>query len=184
MHWPDALHVDGPVYTSARHDSGAHTVVFAGYLRQAPAPSHFPSVPQLAAVMSTQMLCGSAEPAVVSVHRPVEQVRQAPVQTVLQHTPGPPATSATQCRFWQSSLAAQGCPSTFGPQLPLASHAMPSAQSALVVQRELQVPFAHRYFSQLLDSDGSHAPRPLQLLALFIDVAPEQVDAPQGVDAG
>jgi hypothetical protein len=110
-------------------------------------------VPQVAAVMSTQVPRGSTAPAAVEVQVPVEQVRHAPAQALLQHTPWPAGVSLTQNWLWQSVLAVQVCPSTLGPQL-LLTQAIPSAQSALVVQRELQAPFAHRYLPQSRTSEG------------------------------
>lgn len=137
MHWPEALQVDGPVYTSAVQVSAAQTVVPAGYLRQPPAPSHLPSVPQVEAPISRHIVRGSAAPATDIVHLPTEpasaQLRHAPVHAVLQQTP------STQCWFKQSPSMEQACPSTLGPQLPVATtHAWPSAQSALVVHFEMQ----------------------------------------------
>jgi hypothetical protein len=153
MHWPDALHVDGPVYTSDTQASGAHTVVLAAYLRQPPVPSHLPSVPHVAAVMSVQVSRGSAAPNAAMVHLPMApasaQLRHAPVHAVLQQTP------STQCWFWQSVLAAHFCPSSFGPQLPVATmHEFPSAQSASEVHLEMQPPFAHLYFPHCWISDA------------------------------
>ena len=82
--------------------SGAQTVVPAGYFRQAPAPSHFPSVEHIAGVKSAQVPRGSAAPLATRVHFPCEvpdsaQLRQAPVHAVLQQTPSAVAMSRTQC---------------------------------------------------------------------------------------
>jgi hypothetical protein len=145
MHWPEALHVDGPVYTSVTQVSAAHWVP-EGYLRHAIAPSHFPSVEHIAAVRSRQVLRGSALPAGVAVQRPVAQLRHAPAQAVLQQMPGPPIVSLTQCWFAQSESREQGWPSTIVPQVPFAMQATPVLQSVAmvaVVQRVLQVPFEH-----------------------------------------
>lgn len=80
------------------------------------------------------------------VQRPRElasaQLRQAPVQSVLQQTPGPVAVSFTQWAFWHSEFALHGWPSTLGPQLPF-TQAMPSAQSAFVVHLLLHAPLTH-----------------------------------------
>ena len=97
--------------------------------------------------MSMQVARGSAAPAVTRVQRPRElvrpQLRQAPVQSVLQQMPAPPAVSVTQWAFWHWEFIVQGWPSTRGPQLPL-TQAMPSAQSALVVHLELHAPLTQR----------------------------------------
>ena len=58
------------------------------YSWQAPAPSHLPFVPQLAAPLSVQDLRVSALPAATMVHLPCEpgrpQLRQEPVQAFSQ----------------------------------------------------------------------------------------------------
>jgi hypothetical protein len=113
------------------------------YFRQTPVPSHLPSVPHVAAVASLHVSRGSAAPLAAIVHLPTEpasaQLRHAPAQAVLQQTP------SMQFPFWHSVLLAHFCPSSFGPQLPIATtQAMPSAQSAFVVHLELHAPFAHR----------------------------------------
>ena len=120
----------------------AHTVVPAAQYRQFPEPSHFPSVPQVAADMLAHIVRGSAPPAGVRVQRPIEpgeeQLRHAPVQAVLQHTP------STQLPFWQSVLATQTCPSTsLEPQL-LFTQGWPSLQSESRVQIDGQIPFTQR----------------------------------------
>ena len=151
MHWPEALQVEGPVYTSATQVSGEQTVVPAGYLRQAPVPSHFPSVPQLVAKVSLQVARGSEAPLAARVHLPrlpvSAQLRQAPVQGVLQQMP------STQFLFWHSVLATHFCPSSFGPQVPR-TQAIPSAQSAFTVHFELQALLAHLKLPQLCTSEG------------------------------
>lgn len=86
------------------------------YLRQAPAPSHLPSVEHIAAVRSLQTPCGSAPPAAIEVQDPsapaTAQLRQAPVQVVAQQTP------SAQWAFTQSASAVHDWPSTFFPQVP------------------------------------------------------------------
>lgn len=70
--------------------SGAHGVP-AAYLRQLPLPSQSPSRSQLALPLSWQVPRGSAAPDAVLVQVPGEpgelQVRQLPVQELVQHTP-------------------------------------------------------------------------------------------------
>jgi hypothetical protein len=141
----------------------------------------------VAAVMSVQVLRGSAAPAVTNVHLPTEpasaQLRHPPVQAVLQQTPWPPVVSTTQLLFWHCAFAVQGCPSTFGPQLPL-TQAMPSAQSALVTHLELQAPLAHRKLPHSCVSGVWQVPRPSQVRGALADVEVTQVAAAQGVPEG
>ena len=69
----------------------AAQLVFLAYSWQAPAPSHLPLVPQLAAPLSWQVLRGSEFPAATIVHLPIDpasaQLRQPPVQALSQQTP-------------------------------------------------------------------------------------------------
>ena len=74
------------------HDSVEHAVP-AIHLRQAPAPSHMPSSPQLEASAAVHSLSGSL-PAVMGRQRPsaapvlvLAQALQRPVQAVSQQTP-------------------------------------------------------------------------------------------------
>lgn len=131
--------------------SGAQTVP-TGYFRQAPAPSHLPSVPHVAAVVSVQTPCGSAPPAAIDVQVPSEpgiaQLRQAPVQVVPQQTP------SAQWAFTQSASAVQVWPSTFFPHVPIVPpvgtvQLCPGAQSAWLEQYSVQAPFAQAKFPQL-----------------------------------
>lgn len=62
--------------------------------------------------------------------------------------------------------------------------AIPSAQSALVLHAELQVPLSQRYFPQGCASEGPHAPSPSQDRPVFMVVAFAQVDAPHGLLEG
>jgi hypothetical protein len=95
--------------------SAAHSVPGA-YDRQPAAPSHLPSVPQLAAPASVQMLRGSEAPAGTAVQRPIDdgsaQLRHAPPHASPQQTP------STQKPLPHSLGSAQGAPFGFGPQLP------------------------------------------------------------------
>lgn len=157
------------------------------YRRQAIAPSHRLSVPQLAAPMSVHMLRGSVAPLATGEHRPAipgsAQLRQAPVHAVLQQIPAPAATLRTQCRFMQSASAVHAWPSTLGPHRP-ATHAMPSAQSALVAHFELHAMSAQRYVPHARNSEASHVPSPSHARAVFIAVTPEQTEGPQGLLGG
>jgi hypothetical protein len=122
------------------HFSAAQMVPFA-YLRQPPAPSHLPSVPQEAAPWLVQVVRGSSLPAATEVHLPSDdssaQLRQAPWQASAQQTP------STQKLLAHSEACAQVWPFCLGPQLPC-TQAWPATQSASLVQRVLQAPATQR----------------------------------------
>lgn len=166
--------------------SGAQTVP-TGYFRQAPAPSHLPSVPHIAAVRSLQTPCGSAPPAAIDVQVPSEpgtaQLRQAPVQVVAQQTP------SAQCPFTQSASALQVWPSTFFPQVPTVLPAgivqlCPGAHPAWLVQDSVQAPLAHAKFPQVKVLAVRHVPRPSQVWVDLPEMASTQVAGPQAVLMG
>jgi hypothetical protein len=85
-------------------------------LRQAPAPSHAPSLPQDAAPWSVHLPRESAAPAGTGAQRPIEeasaQLWQAPSQASMQQTP------STQKPLAHSVSAAQAWPGCLSPQLP------------------------------------------------------------------
>jgi hypothetical protein len=99
------------------------------YFSQAPA-WHLPSVPQLAAPLSTQLPAGSG-PEATAVHCPIVPVmaheRQAPVQAVAQQTP------CAQNVDWHSTLFEQKAPIGFSPQEP-ALQTFPDEQELLSLQ--------------------------------------------------
>jgi hypothetical protein len=136
---PVELQVDAGVKTVFWQRAGAHTVPSL-YRRQPPAPSHFPSVPQDAAVWSTQVIRGSLPPAGTARQWPGEddsvQLRHGP-QTWSQQT------LSMQWLLAHSPAAEHGWPSALGPQLPL-THACPLTQSASLVQTLRHAPSAHR----------------------------------------
>jgi len=111
----------------------------AGYVWQAPVPSHVPSVPHEAACWSTQVPCGSVAPSATGAQVPSEvesaQLWQPPVQAVAQQTP------SAQKLLPHSLAAAHGWPSAFGPQLPF-TQVWPATQSLLLVHRLTQAPLA------------------------------------------
>jgi hypothetical protein len=82
-------------------------VVPLAHLRQAPAPSQKPSLPQDVAVSAVQSLCTSV-PETAGVHWPrvptPPQVMQAPPQALSQQTP------STQKPLWQLPAAPQAVP--------------------------------------------------------------------------
>jgi hypothetical protein len=122
------------------HFSGAQTVP-GRYLRQAPAPLHFPSVPHDGAPWSMQLLRGSLLPSAIMVHLPnadgSAQLRQPPPQASLQQTP------STQLPDWHSVPALHSWPFCFGPQV-LFTQAMPAMQSESLLHFELQAPLTQR----------------------------------------
>jgi len=122
------------------HFSGAQTVP-GRYLRQAPAPLHFPSVPQDGAPWSVQLFRGSLLPSAIGVHLPSDddraQLRQPPPQASLQQTP------STQLPDWHSVPTLQTWPSCFGPQV-LFTQAMPATQSESLLHFALQAPLTQR----------------------------------------
>jgi hypothetical protein len=92
------------------------------YRRQAPAPLHAPSCPQLVAPSSSQVASGSM-PSRTTPHWPsapetlfaARHVMQVPVQAVLQHTP------STQLPLLHSFSPAQATPFVFlGEHTPVA----------------------------------------------------------------
>jgi hypothetical protein len=112
----------------------AHTVP-AGCLRQLPAPSHFPSVPQLDFDVVLYVLVGSAAPAGTGAQLPrlpgTLQARQDPQGPLPQQTPSvhwPLAQSAPAMHAAPSALSLPHCPFT---------HVAP-AQSASLAQLDLQ----------------------------------------------
>jgi hypothetical protein len=151
----------------------------AAYLRQLPAPSQTPSVPQVAAPLSVQVPRGSAAPAGAGVHRPIAegsaQVRHAPWHASAQHTP------STQKVLAHSDPLAQLWPLAFGPQLPL-THAWPAVQSASLVHFVLHAPAAHLNGAHTCTPGGRHTPLPSHVPAVS-SRSPAQAGAAQIVSA-
>jgi hypothetical protein len=81
------------------------------------------------------------------------QLRHAPPQASLQHTP------STQNPDAQSVAIVHAPPIVRLPQLPF-WHAMPGAQSAFVLQIVLQAPDAQAYGGQSCTPGGLHVPCP------------------------
>jgi hypothetical protein len=130
LHWGADVNVD-PVHVAAPH------VVPAAYSRQAPAPSHVPSVPQVAAPWSAHWLRGSC-PAATSVHVPMAPAmahdRHVPVHELVQQTP------CWHRPDWHSVPAPHVTPGSFFEHTPLLQ-TLPAAQWASVVQVMRHVPF-------------------------------------------
>jgi hypothetical protein len=126
------------------------------------------------------MLRGSALPAVIDVHLPSvaarEQLRQAPVQSVSQHTP------STQCPFTQSGLVVQALPSLILPH-DLLTQACPGSQSASTRHAVLQSPSRHRLGLQLPTPGGLQVPAPSHTPGRLRRTIPAQVGAMHWVSA-
>ena len=138
-HVPVALQVDSGVYMLLAQRSGAQTVP-GRCRRQPPAPSHFPSVPQVDAGWVAHVFRGSSSPFATGRHEPLvagsAQLRQPPAQAWSQQT------ASTQWLLAQSAAAVQGWPFDFLPQLPL-WHTRPATQSLSLAQRLMHAPSAH-----------------------------------------
>jgi hypothetical protein len=109
MHVPTPSHFDASRRVEPVQLPVAQTVPCA-YLRQAPAPSHRPSLPQLVALSSAHSLPGSV-PAGTGEHMPnlpaMLQAWQGPAQAPSQQTP------STQRPFAHSPPAVQSAPMDF-----------------------------------------------------------------------
>ena len=88
---PVPLHVDALVSVNVPEQAGARHCVPDAYLRQAPAPSHWPSLPQPAAPWLVHVLLGSLAPGATGEQVPIVAVSvhdtQAPLHIALQQTP-------------------------------------------------------------------------------------------------
>jgi hypothetical protein len=112
LQWPRPSHANDPTTASPSQVPGLH-VVFSGYLRHPPAPSHFPSVPQLDTGIVAHVVVSRGEsPALRITHIPsvpaALQVLQPSVQAPLQHTP------STQKPLAHCSLHMHGSPRAIG----------------------------------------------------------------------
>ena len=153
------------------------------YLRQAPAPSQVPSLPQVdaAAIVHCDATSG-AEPAAIGVHVPmlveIEHDMHVPAHAVLQQTlltQNPDAQSAPM-------PDGQGPPTGILPQL-MATQVLPDTQSAAeVVQVVLQAPVPHRYGVHELVVAARQVPAPSQVRG-DDNVDPVQLAAAQLVPA-
>jgi len=132
------------------------------YRRQAPLPSHVPSLPQVFAPWSVHWLNGSA-PAATDAQVPMVPARphdrQMPTHAVAQHTP------CSQKPESHSAAAPQVALIGFLPQLPL-MHVFGLVQSALLPQVVRQAPPVPHTYGLQVDSDVVwQVPVPLQVRA-------------------
>jgi hypothetical protein len=165
---PPPLQVRAGIDVPPLQAAPAQTVPLA-YGRQAPAPSHVPSFPQLAAPSSAHWFSGSV-PAGTSMHWPslpaIAHDRQVPLHAVEQQTP------CAQNPEAQSPAVAHAAPGGFGPQLPF-TQAAPPTQSALLAQsaRQALPALLHMYGPQPSLVTAPHEPAPSQRPAwLTVDV--------------
>jgi hypothetical protein len=173
---PVPLHVRACVYVPAAQVSAAHDVP-AAYRSQAPAPSHAPFVPQLAAPASAHWFSGSC-PCGTGEQVPslpgTAHDWHVPVQAALQQMP------CSQRPDMQSDAAVHVPPGDFFPQLPLRQR-FPPEQSAFVVQVLRQVASVlHVKGVHIRFVPGTHAPAPLQV-GLGVKVEPVHAPGPQTV---
>ena len=109
---PLPLHRAGGVAVLViEHEPAVHTVP-AGYVRQAPPPSHLPSVPQPDIAVTAHTARGSTVPAATGAQLPrlpaTLHARQVPHDAVPQHTPStqlPVAHSGPSRQVWPAALS-------------------------------------------------------------------------------
>jgi hypothetical protein len=145
----------------AGHDGGTHCVP-ACHLRQAPRPSHLPSLPQVEAFVTPHWPLGSVRPAptgeqVPSVALSVHDT-QGPPQVALQQTFCAEQTSPEA--HWL--VAVQGPPFGSRPHEPLMQVAF-GAQSAVAVQVALHAATPQAYGKHDATLGVTHLPAPSQL---------------------
>jgi len=128
--------VSGRMKVRPLQEPGLHTVP-AGYLRQLPAPSHLPSVPQPEAGCSGQVLVGSTTPAPTAWQTPRNpgtlHARQLPHGPLSQQTP----SVQWPVSHWASP--AHAAPWDLRRQV-LPAQVLGAAQSPSTVQVVLQLP--------------------------------------------
>jgi hypothetical protein len=126
--WPAPSQMSAPV-TAAPSQVPPWHIVPSGYLRQAPAPSHLPSRPQVLADDTAQSEASRAlEPLVRATHVPSDpvraQVRQPLLQLSLQQNP------STQKLLAHSDAHVHDCPFAFWAPPP---SGLPQAAASLEV---------------------------------------------------
>ncbi len=178
---PAPSHVRAGVNVDTVHDWPTQ-VVPASQRRQAPAPSHVPSNPQLSVDSCMHSLPGSV-PAVTGRHWPsaapviaAAHALQLPVHAVSQHTP------STQLPLAHSEPAAHTVPLVFGATHVVPTQALPGAQSATDVHDVLHVVVPHAYAPHDVVLAVWHVPAPSQVLA-GVCVVPLHDAVPQLVPA-
>jgi len=112
LHCPLPSQACAPTTASPSHTPGLH-IVLTGYLRQPPAPSHFPSKPQVVGNVVTQVVeSRGVAPTARFAHVPAgalgdAQLLQPPVHASVQQTP------STQKPLAHSALQVHGIPGAF-----------------------------------------------------------------------
>jgi hypothetical protein len=145
------------VAVPAGHEAGAQGVL-AGYFVQAPAPLHFPSLPQVAGADTMHCPVGSVLPAAMGEHLPFVagslHETHGPLQAVSQQT-----FSAEQTPVVHSVPTLHGEPGERRPHEPLMQTLLPE-QSALAVQVFLQAATPHVNGKQDVVVGVVHLPAP------------------------
>ena len=154
-------------------------VVPAAHLRQAPAPSQKPSLPQEVAVSAVQSLRTSV-PETAGVHCPrvptPPQVMQAPLQAFSQQTP------STQKPLWQSPVEPQAVPFvSCATQCP-PEQKLPVVQSLFEVHEVAQDVEPHMYGAQEAVVAARQVPAPSHVRG-SVSVEPLHVSLVQPVPA-
>jgi hypothetical protein len=174
LHVPAPLHVRAGVNELAAHVASTQTVP-APYLRQAPEPSHVPSVPHDGASWSVHWLSGSV---------PAGTTLQVPKLPASAHDWHVPVQAVAQQMSWlqfpdaQSMAAAHAAPLDFLPQT-LALHVFGLRHSGFVVHELRQAPLVPQTYGVQVDCvPGWQTPEPLHCGA-DVNVEPAQVVAPQ-----
>ena len=119
---PAPLQVRAGVYVEPMHDSPTQVVPDC-HLRQAPAPSHVPSSPQLEAASCAHSLSGSV-PAVTARQRP----SAAPVLAFAQALQAPPQADSQQTPSTQKPLAHSAAAAAASRPAPSAARTAVPAQ--------------------------------------------------------
>jgi hypothetical protein len=138
---PTPSQVEAARCVPAVHEAATQMVPSA-YLRQAPAPSQTPSVPQAEGPWSVQMLLGSLAPGATATHCPAVPAslheKQLALQALSQHTP----SAQKPERHSAGLVTEQACPFGFLPH-ELFTQVLGATQSALLAQVLAQAPPLH-----------------------------------------
>jgi hypothetical protein len=175
LHEPCPSHVPAVLSRVPAHDGSTHTVS-GPYFEHRPKPSHVPVSPHFAVPLSLQTPRGSGLPRSMGQHVPRRPVwlhdTHAPWHATAQHTP------SVQKPDPHSSFFVQLVPFILRPQLPVASHNTPIAQSLFDLHEPKQscVLMSHEKGAQILTSPTPHTPAPSHVW-IPVTAAPSHVPA-------
>jgi hypothetical protein len=149
-----------------------------------PLPSHLPSLPQLDAVETPQVLLGSMALTATGAHVPIDagsvHDTQGPLHTALQQTFWAEHTSPV----WHSAVAMHVPPGGLRPHDPLAPHVAFGAQSAFDLHAELQTFVPQPKGKQDFAAGVAHVPAPSHVDPAVKLIVPEgHVEPLQAVPA-